>query len=221
MRATSTLHVAAVDLDGAHHAELDDVGAKFGIDYAGQSRADGLVGRRRCAGPVGVSEGRRHLCDRHGRIDRLAHVIIETNGQQRGVFSFVAPLLSDKRRSSVSLATSTVKLGQRPSPVTLTDAAVAKVHALLEQEGDESLALRVAVRPGGCSGYSYEMFFDSEIAEDDIVRTFGSVRVVVDPDSAELVKGATLEYRDGLQEAGFHITNPNATRTCGCGSSFS
>jgi len=121
----------------------------------------------------------------------------------------------------VSLASSTVKLGQRPSPVILTDAAVAKVTALLAQEGDDSLALRVAVRPGGCSGYSYEMFFDSELADNDIVRTFGSVRVVVDPESAELIKGATLEYRDGLQEAGFHIINPNATRTCGCGSSFS
>jgi len=121
----------------------------------------------------------------------------------------------------VSLATSTVKLGQRPSPVTLTDAAVAKVADLLAQEGDDSLALRMAVRPGGCSGYSYEMFFDSEIADDDIVRSFGTVRVAVDPESAELIKGATLDYRDGLQEAGFHVTNPNASRTCGCGSSFS
>ncbi|HLN07186.1 MAG TPA: iron-sulfur cluster assembly accessory protein [Acidimicrobiales bacterium] len=121
----------------------------------------------------------------------------------------------------MSLATSTVKLGQRPSPVTLTDAAVAKVADLLAQEGDDSLALRVAVRPGGCSGYSYEMFFDSEVADDDVVRSFGTVRVAVDLESAELIKGATLDYRDGLQEAGFHITNPNATRTCGCGSSFS
>jgi len=105
--------------------------------------------------------------------------------------------------------------------VTLTDTAVAKVTDLLAQEGDDSLALRVAVRPGGCSGYSYEMFFDSQVADDDVVRTFGTVRVVVDPESAELIKGASLDYRDGLQEAGFHITNPNATRTCGCGSSFS
>jgi iron-sulfur cluster assembly protein/iron-sulfur cluster insertion protein len=105
--------------------------------------------------------------------------------------------------------------------VTLTDAAVAKVADLLAQEGDDSLALRMAVRPGGCSGYSYEMFFDSELAEDDIVRTFGTVRVAVDPESAELIKGSTLDYRDGLQEAGFHVTNPNAARTCGCGSSFS
>jgi iron-sulfur cluster assembly accessory protein len=120
----------------------------------------------------------------------------------------------------VSIAT-TVKLGQRPSPVTLTDAAVAKVTDLLAQEGDDNLALRMAVRPGGCSGYSYEMFFDSEIADDDIVRSFGTVRVAIDPESAELIKGASLDYRDGLQEAGFHVTNPNATRTCGCGSSFS
>jgi iron-sulfur cluster assembly protein/iron-sulfur cluster insertion protein len=127
----------------------------------------------------------------------------------------------------VSIATTpvkigtTVKIGQRPSPVTLTDAATTKVAQLLKQEGNETLALRVAVRPGGCSGYSYEMFFDSEFADDDVVRSFGGVKVVIDPESAELITGATLDYRDGLQEAGFHITNPNATRTCGCGSSFS
>jgi iron-sulfur cluster assembly accessory protein len=122
----------------------------------------------------------------------------------------------------VSIGTTSVKIGRKPSPVELTDAASAKVAELLaEEEGAEALALRVAVRPGGCSGYSYDMFFDSEIAEDDIVRTFGAVKVVVDPESAELMKGSTLDYRDGLQGAGFHITNPNATRTCGCGSSFS
>jgi iron-sulfur cluster assembly accessory protein len=121
----------------------------------------------------------------------------------------------------VSLATSTVKIGQRPSPITLTDGATAKVADLIAQEGDETLVLRVAVRPGGCSGYSYEMFFDSEIAESDVVRSFGTVRVAVDAESAELLKGATLDYKDSLQEAGFHVSNPNASRTCGCGSSFS
>jgi iron-sulfur cluster assembly accessory protein len=115
-----------------------------------------------------------------------------------------------------------VKIGQRPSPVTLTDAAAVKVTQLLAQETDgEQLALRVAVRSGGCSGYSYDMFFDTEVQDDDIVRTFGAVKVVVDPESAELIKGSTLDYRDGLQGAGFHITNPSATRTCGCGESFS
>ena len=122
----------------------------------------------------------------------------------------------------MSIGTTSIKIGRKPSPVELTEAATAKVAELLaEEDGAESLALRVAVRPGGCSGYSYDMFFDSEVAEDDVVRTFGTVKVVVDPESAELVKGATLDYRDGLQGAGFHITNPNATRTCGCGSSFS
>ncbi len=122
----------------------------------------------------------------------------------------------------MSIATSTVQIGRRPGPVTLTEGAISKVGELLaSEEGSESLALRVAVRPGGCSGYSYDMFFDSEVAEDDIVRAFGEVRVVVDPESAELIKGSTLDYRDGLQGAGFHITNPNAERTCGCGSSFS
>ncbi len=120
----------------------------------------------------------------------------------------------------MSTATTSVKIGQRPSPVTLTEAATAKVAELLLQEGNGDLALRVAVRPGGCSGYSYEMFFDSEIADDDIVRSFGTVRVAIDPESAGLITGATLDYRDGLNDAGFHITNPNATRTCGCGSSF-
>jgi len=116
---------------------------------------------------------------------------------------------------------STVSIGKRPSPITLTDAAAAKVAALLVDEGSDDLALRVAVRPGGCSGYSYEMFFDSEVGDDDVVREQGQVKVVVDAASAELLKGATLDYTDGLQGAGFHISNPNATRTCGCGSSFS
>jgi iron-sulfur cluster assembly accessory protein len=122
----------------------------------------------------------------------------------------------------VSIATSTVQIGRKPAPVTLTDGAVSKVAELLSSEdGAETLALRVAVRPGGCSGYSYDMFFDSEVADDDIVRSFGEVKVVVDAESAQLIKGSTLDYRDGLQGAGFHITNPNAQRTCGCGSSFS
>ncbi len=107
-------------------------------------------------------------------------------------------------------------------PITLTDAAVAKVAELIDAEGtDEVLALRVAVKPGGCSGFNYDMFFDTEFAADDVTRDFGTVKVVVDPQSAELLNGSTLDFADGLQGAGFHITNPNATRTCGCGNSFS
>lgn len=105
--------------------------------------------------------------------------------------------------------------------ITLTDTAATKVDELIKQEGEDGLALRVAVRPGGCSGFSYEMFFDTDIASDDITTSYGAVKVVVDPSSAQLLTGATLDYKDGLQGAGFSINNPNAQRTCGCGQSFS
>jgi iron-sulfur cluster assembly accessory protein len=103
----------------------------------------------------------------------------------------------------------------------LSDAATGKVAELLAAEANEALALRVAVRPGGCSGYSYEMFFDADVADDDIRYEYGAVKVVIDPASSELLKGASLDYKDGLQGAGFAINNPNATRSCGCGQSFS
>ena len=105
--------------------------------------------------------------------------------------------------------------------ILLTDTATTKVKQLLEQEGEDGLALRVAVRPGGCSGFSYEMFFDSDVAGDDILDESHGVKVIVDPSSAQLLNGATLDYKDGLQGAGFSIDNPNAQRTCGCGQSFS
>lgn len=105
--------------------------------------------------------------------------------------------------------------------ITVTESAATKVKSLIEAEGDDALALRVAVRPGGCSGYSYEMFFDGDIAADDVATEISGVRVVVDPASADLLKGAILDFKDGLQGAGFAIENPNATRSCGCGQSFS
>ena len=105
--------------------------------------------------------------------------------------------------------------------ITLTDTAASKVKELLDAEGEPELALRVAVRPGGCSGYSYEMFFDGYVATDDELAEFSGVKVIVDPSSAQLLNGATLDYKDGLQNAGFAIDNPNAQKTCGCGQSFS
>ena len=104
--------------------------------------------------------------------------------------------------------------------VTLTEEATKKVTELLAQE-TEDMALRVAVRPGGCSGFSYEMYFDTDKAEADVEKTIDEVRVVVDPSSAELLVGATLDFKDGLNGAGFAIDNPNAQKTCGCGKSFS
>ncbi len=108
------------------------------------------------------------------------------------------------------------------SPIVLTDSAIIKVAELIAAEAaEETLALRIAVKSGGCSGFQYDMFFDSEFASEDIVKEFGTVKVVVDSQSGSLLTGATLDFTDGLQGAGFHITNPNATKTCGCGNSFS
>ena len=106
--------------------------------------------------------------------------------------------------------------------ITLTDTATDKVKQLIEAESSQDpLYLRVAVRPGGCSGMSYEMFFDTEKADDDVIQQYGEVSVVVDPASAQYLTGATLDFKDGLQGAGFTVNNPNAQRTCGCGQSFS
>ena len=105
--------------------------------------------------------------------------------------------------------------------IALSEAAAAKVAQLLAEENDDTLGLRVAVRAGGCSGFSYEMFFDAETAPDDHVTTAGPVNVWVDSASAPHLVGATLNYSDGLQGAGFSIDNPNAQRSCGCGQSFS
>jgi iron-sulfur cluster assembly protein/iron-sulfur cluster insertion protein len=116
---------------------------------------------------------------------------------------------------------SSLSLTDARSQFVLTDAAAAKVKGLMDAEETPNLALRVAVRPGGCSGFSYEMYFDAEQADDDIRTTNGDVLVVIDPASFQHLAGASLDYKDGLQGAGFHITNPNASRTCGCGESFS
>jgi iron-sulfur cluster assembly accessory protein len=124
---------------------------------------------------------------------------------------------------ATAIAPAAVKIGlsRKSETIVLTAAAATKVAQLIAAEGDTSLALRVAVRPGGCSGFSYEMFFDGDIAEDDIVKEYGGIKCVTDPASAGQLKGATLDYKDALQGGGFAIDNPNAQRTCGCGNSFS
>ncbi|HEV7864276.1 MAG TPA: iron-sulfur cluster insertion protein ErpA [Acidimicrobiia bacterium] len=105
--------------------------------------------------------------------------------------------------------------------ITLTDSAAKKVKELVEAEGNSELALRVAVRPGGCSGFSYEMFFDSDFAADDQKLEQSGVKVVVDSASLQYLNGASLDYKEGLMGAGFTVNNPNTTRSCGCGQSFS
>lgn len=114
-----------------------------------------------------------------------------------------------------------IKSNRPQKMVELTPTAVEKVAELIQSEDEAGLALRMAVRPGGCSGFSYEMYFDSQIDDSDLIEEFGGVKVVVDPQSADMIKGSTLDYKDGLMGAGFAIDNPNVTHSCGCGNSFS
>jgi iron-sulfur cluster assembly accessory protein len=104
--------------------------------------------------------------------------------------------------------------------IILTDEAAAKVKALLEGEGRDDLALRVAVQPGGCSGLRYQLFFDERSFEGDIVKVFGGVDVVTDRMSAPYLMGATIDFVDTIEKQGFTIDNPNATGSCACGDSF-
>jgi iron-sulfur cluster assembly accessory protein len=107
------------------------------------------------------------------------------------------------------------------SGIILTDAAAAKVKSLLEQEGRDDLALRVAVQPGGCSGLRYQLFFDERSLDGDVVADFGGVNVVTDRMSAPYLAGATVDFVDTIEKQGFTIDNPNATGSCACGDSFS
>jgi iron-sulfur cluster assembly protein/iron-sulfur cluster insertion protein len=105
--------------------------------------------------------------------------------------------------------------------VSLSQSAVAKVAELMAAEQETDLALRLAVRPGGCSGFSYELQFDRQVDADDFVVEYeGGVRLAVDPQSMEMLHGTEIDYRDGLQGAGFAIANPGEARSCGCGQSF-
>jgi len=104
--------------------------------------------------------------------------------------------------------------------IILTDAAAAKVHALLDQEGRDDLALRLAVQPGGCSGLRYQLFFDERHLEGDVVRSWNGVDVVTDRMSTPYLAGATIDFMDTIEKQGFTIDNPNATSTCACGDSF-
>ena len=121
----------------------------------------------------------------------------------------------------MSIIETTSEPATRPV-ISLTDQAATKVAELIAAEAsDEELGLRIAVRAGGCSGFSYEMFFDPETNPDDHLAVFGTVTVKVDSASSQHLDGATLTYSGGIQGAGFSVENPNATRSCGCGKSFS
>ena len=110
---------------------------------------------------------------------------------------------------------------QFPDPLKFTDAAASKVRDLIEDEGNEQLMLRVFISGGGCSGFQYGFTFDENTAEGDTVVEKGGVKLLIDPMSIQYLMGAEIDYTEGLEGAQFVIRNPNATTTCGCGSSFS
>jgi iron-sulfur cluster insertion protein len=111
-------------------------------------------------------------------------------------------------------------LGELNEPLNFTDAAAAKVKALMTEDGNPELKLRVFVQGGGCSGFKYGFDFEEEQKEDDMAVSKGGVTLLVDPMSFQYLLGATIDYKEDLEGARFIIHNPNATTTCGCGSSF-
>jgi Iron-sulfur cluster assembly accessory protein len=106
-------------------------------------------------------------------------------------------------------------------PLNFTNAAALKVRELINEEGNAALMLRVFISGGGCSGFQYGFTFDENISEGDVVVENAGVKLLVDPMSFQYLTGAEIDYTEGLEGAHFVIRNPNATTTCGCGSSFS
>jgi iron-sulfur cluster insertion protein len=108
-----------------------------------------------------------------------------------------------------------------PAPLLFTDDAASKVRQLIDAEGNEALKLRVFVSGGGCSGFQYGFTFEEESQEDDTAVVKNGVTLLIDPMSYQYLVGAEIDYQENVEGAQFVIRNPNATSTCGCGSSFS
>ncbi|ADC49028.1 hypothetical protein BpOF4_04820 [Alkalihalophilus pseudofirmus OF4] len=104
--------------------------------------------------------------------------------------------------------------------ITLTEAAVSQIKEMMKAEGQEGLMLRVGVKGGGCSGLSYGMGFDTEKTEDDTKLEISGLPVLIDNESAPIIKGVVIDYKQNMMGGGFTIDNPNAIANCGCGSSF-
>ena len=110
---------------------------------------------------------------------------------------------------------------QMPEPLVFTDAAASKVKQLIDEEGNAELKLRVFVTGGGCSGFQYGFTFDEAVSDDDTSMQRGGVTLLIDPMSLQYLAGAEIDYQSNVEGEQFVIKNPNATTTCGCGSSFS
>ena len=110
---------------------------------------------------------------------------------------------------------------EMPAPLVFTDNAAAKVKQLIDEEGNLDLKLRVFVTGGGCSGFQYGFTFDEAVSDDDTTMQKNGVTLLIDPMSLQYLGGAEIDYQEGVEGAQFVIKNPNASSTCGCGSSFS
>jgi len=121
----------------------------------------------------------------------------------------------------MNTATEEKTVTEMPAPIVFSDSAAEKVAQLIEEEGNPDLKLRVFVQGGGCSGFQYGFTFDEIVNEDDTTMTKNGVHLLIDSMSYQYLVGAEIDYKDDLEGAQFVIKNPNATTTCGCGSSFS
>lgn len=112
-------------------------------------------------------------------------------------------------------------VSEMPAPLVFTDSAASKVKELIEEEGNPTLKLRVFVTGGGCAGFQYGFTFDETVNEDDATMVKNGVTLLIDAMSYQYLVGAEIDYQEGIDGAQFVIKNPNASTTCGCGSSFS
>jgi len=122
---------------------------------------------------------------------------------------------------SATQTTQSIENLEPPMPLVFTDSAVAKVADLIAEEGNPDLKLRVFVQGGGCSGFQYGFTFDEAVNEDDTLVTKDNVTLVIDSMSFQYLVGAEIDYKEDINGSQFVIKNPNASTTCGCGSSFS
>jgi iron-sulfur cluster insertion protein len=122
---------------------------------------------------------------------------------------------------STTQTTQNIENLEPPMPLIFTDSAVAKVADLIAEEGNPDLKLRVFVQGGGCSGFQYGFTFDEAVNEDDTLVTKDNVTLLIDSMSFQYLVGAEIDYKEDINGSQFVIKNPNATTTCGCGSSFS
>jgi iron-sulfur cluster insertion protein len=123
--------------------------------------------------------------------------------------------------SALAETPNTIPADEPPPPLVFTDSAASKVRELVDEEGNPDLKLRVFVQGGGCSGFQYGFTFDEAVNDDDTQMQKNGVTLLIDSMSLQYLMGAEIDYKEDLQGAQFVIKNPNATTTCGCGSSFS